>query len=114
MRYSFVVGRRTRHRCDVGAVTSNVNNMTSSPAGAGNRDNCAVYRLCLRRRLLYHGVVLLGPAACVTVLLLTVLATSPALTVKLPGAMSVVVVSCVLLQLVGSMTPSATLPVIGR
>ena len=51
--------RRARERCDV-TVTSSVNNMTTSSSASSLKDRCAVvYRLCVRRRLLYHGVVLL-------------------------------------------------------
>jgi len=56
--------------------------------------------------------VLLAPAACVTVVLLTVLITSPSLVVKLPAAMAVVVVSCLLVQTVCTIAPD-TLPVVG-
>ena len=86
--------------------------MTSSSL-ATDSDRCVVYPVCLRRRLLYHGVVLLGPAACVSVLLLTVLLTSPSPLVKLPAATAVVVVSCLLVQSVCSMAPD-TLPVVGE
>jgi len=77
-------------------------------------DDCVSYRLCLRRRLLYHAVVLLAPAVCITVVLLTLLVTSPSLAVKLPGTMAVVVVSCLLLQFISSTTPSDTLAIIGE
>ena len=94
-------------------MTSVVNNMTSSLAPVDD-DRCARYQVCLRRRLLYHGVVLLSPAVCVTVVLLTLLITSPSLSVKLPGAMSVVIVSCLLVQSICSATNSAALPIIGQ
>jgi len=87
--------------------------MTSSLAPVDG-DRCARYQVCLRRRLLYHGVVLLGPAICVTVVLLTLLITSPSLSVKLPGAMSVVIVCSLLVQSISSVANSATLPIIGQ
>ena len=107
--------RARRERCDDVSVTSYVNNVTSLSGGGDDDDDdrCAVYRLCVRRRLLYHGVVLLGPAVGVTLVLLTLLASAPSPVVKLPATMAVVVVGCLLVQSVCSMAPD-TLPVVGQ
>jgi len=109
--------RQTREPCNGGGggVTSEVGNVTSSgvPVVPVSVGDCASYQLCVRRRLLYHCVVLLGPTVCVTVVLLTLLITSPSLTVKVPADMSVVIVSCLLLEFICSMTPPGVLSIIG-
>jgi len=48
-------------------MTSEVINVTSSSSLPSRVSaDCTSYQLCLRRRLIYHSVVFLGPTVCVT------------------------------------------------